>query len=116
MIPPTPPVALVAPAPLSVTMPGLYVAHQMEVGAALELSPDGSFRYQLDYGAVSESAEGRWIAVDGVVLLTSDRFAGAFNNEREFRREPLIVDGPTLTLRRYDTVIRFTRDESPSAP
>ena len=32
----------------------------MEVGAALELQKNGHFRYQLDYGAVSEHAEGDW--------------------------------------------------------
>ena len=38
------------------SMAGLYQAQQMEVGAALELQKNGHFRYQLDYGAVSESA------------------------------------------------------------
>lgn len=111
----SPPVAvLVAPAPLPAILPGLYIAQQMEVGAALELSPDGRFRYQLDYGAASESAEGRWTAAGGVLLLTSDRFAGAFNKEREFKREPLIVNVNRLELRRYETVIRFIREEGPS--
>ena len=27
---------------------GLYTSHSMEVGAALELTPDHRFRYQLD--------------------------------------------------------------------
>ena len=59
--------AAAAPPPVA----GLYQAHQMEVGAALELQANGHFRYQLDYGAVSESAEGDW-AFDGkTVLLTS---------------------------------------------
>lgn len=50
---------------------GTYQSHQMEIGAALELSEDGHFRYQLDYGAVSEEAEGEW-AFDGkTVRLTS---------------------------------------------
>lgn len=50
---------------------GLYQSQQMEVGAALELQKNGHFRYQLDYGAVSEQAEGDW-AFDGkTVRLTS---------------------------------------------
>ena len=48
---------LLAPAP---AVAGLYQSQQMEVGAALELKADGRFRYQLDYGAVSEQAEGTW--------------------------------------------------------
>ena len=50
---------------------GFYAAHQMEIGAALELSTDGTFRYQFDYGAVSESAAGRWTSDGRVVELTS---------------------------------------------
>jgi hypothetical protein len=60
-------------APLA-AVAGLYQAQQIEVGAALELKADGAFRYQLDYGAVSEHAEGRWTS-DGknVVLTTQPR-------------------------------------------
>lgn len=62
--------ALLLTAPASVA--GLYQAQQMEVGAALELRKDGHFRYQLDYGAVSESAEGDWISDGKTVRLTSN--------------------------------------------
>ena len=58
-----------ATAPASVA--GLYQSHQMEVGAALELRKDGHFRYQLDYGAVSETAEGEWTFDGKTVRLTS---------------------------------------------
>jgi hypothetical protein len=58
-----------AAAPLSVA--GMYEAHQMEVGAALELQKDGHFRYQLDYGAVSEHAEGDWTFDGKTVRLTT---------------------------------------------
>lgn len=51
---------------------GLYQAQQMEVGAALELNANGTFRYQLDYGAVSEHAEGRWTSEGGAVRLTTE--------------------------------------------
>ena len=59
---------LLAPAP---AVAGLYESQQMEVGAALELKADGRFRYQLDYGAVSEQAEGRWISDGKAVRLTT---------------------------------------------
>src|SRR3954470_17822789 len=60
---------LIALAPAAVA--GLYQAHQMEVGAALELQKNGHFRYQLDYGAVSEHAEGEWIFDGNTVRLTT---------------------------------------------
>src|SRR3954452_16410215 len=50
---------------------GLYQSHQMEVGAALELQKNGHFRYQLDYGAVSEHAEGDWTLDGKTVRLTT---------------------------------------------
>src|SRR4051812_8806931 len=56
-------------APLA--MAGLYQAHQMEVGAALQLQKNGHFRYQLDYGAVSEQAEGDWTFDGKTVRLTT---------------------------------------------
>ena len=60
---------LIAPAPNSVA--GLYQSQQMEVGAALDLQSNGHFRYQLDYGAVSEQAEGDWTFNGTTVQLTS---------------------------------------------
>lgn len=59
---------LLAPVP---AVAGLYESQQMEVGAALELKADGRFRYQLDYGAVSEQAEGRWTSDGKAVRLTT---------------------------------------------
>jgi hypothetical protein len=59
---------LLAPAP---AVAGLYQSQQMEVGAVLELKADGRFRYQLDYGAVSEQAEGRWASDGKAVRLTT---------------------------------------------
>ena len=46
---------------------GFYRSNQIEIGAALELDPDGRFMYQLDYGAVSEAAEGTWSS-DGTAV------------------------------------------------
>ena len=60
-------VLLLAPAAVA----GLYQAHQMEVGAALELQKSGHFRYQFDYGAVSEQAEGDWTFDGKTVRLTT---------------------------------------------
>jgi hypothetical protein len=60
-------VLLLAPAAVA----GLYQAHQMEVGAALELKKNHHFRYQLDYGAVSEQAEGDWTFDGKTVRLTT---------------------------------------------
>lgn len=56
-----------APPPVA----GLYRAQQIEVGAALELRKDGHFRYELDYGAVSEEAGGDWTFDGKTVRLTS---------------------------------------------
>jgi hypothetical protein len=50
---------------------GLYQSQQIEVGAALELGKDGRYRYQLDYGAISENGEGDWSFDGTAVTLTS---------------------------------------------
>jgi hypothetical protein len=100
--------ALAAAAPLSARdLGGLYRSETMEVGAALLLKPDGQFRYQLDYGAVSESADGSWTEHPGIVLLTSTRMEG--NWEGPFAGERLAIEGDTLILRRYDREIKFVR-------
>lgn len=59
---------LLAPA---AAVAGFYQAQQMEVGAALDLQKSGHFRYQLDYGAVSEHAEGDWTFDGKTVRLTT---------------------------------------------
>lgn len=94
-------------------MSGFYTANQMEVGAALQLDEDGKFQYQLDYGAVSESAEGNWSADGGTVYLTATKMQGAYKTHN-FNREPLKIEGDRLLLTRYDTVIRFEREELPA--
>ena len=53
----------------------------MEIGAALELRKDGHFRYQLDYGAVSEGAEGDWTFDGKTVRLMSNPMPKAPNFE-----------------------------------
>lgn len=64
--------AALAPASVHPPIAGLYVVHQMEMGGALELQKNGHFRYQLDYGAVSETAEGDWATDGNSVRLTSN--------------------------------------------
>lgn len=97
------------PAPVA----GFYVSNQMEVGAALELEPDGKFQYQLDYGAVSEAAEGNWSSDGTNVYLTATRMQGAYKVPN-FDRQPLKIEGDRLLLYRYDTVISFEREELPA--
>lgn len=98
-----------APAGAS-TLPGLYLSNQMEVAAGLELQANGRFRYALDYGAVSEGAEGNWVADGATVRLTSD--SAPNDGERSpavFRDQAVYREGDLLLLARYETVIRFQR-------
>lgn len=92
---------------------GFYRSNQIEVGAALMLDDDGRFQYQLDYGAVSEGAEGDWTSDGHTVFLTATKMHGAYKS-RNFNREPLKIEGDRLLLSRYDTVIRFEREELPA--
>ena len=92
---------------------GFYVSNQIEIGAALELESDGHFQYQLDYGAVSEGAEGTWTSDGTNVYLTATRMEGAYKTS-SFNRQPLKMEGDRLLLSRYDTVIRFEREELPA--
>jgi hypothetical protein len=64
--------AATAPAEPPPDATGLYEIRQMEMAGGLELMPDGRFRYALEYGAVSEQGEGRWLAKGEEVALTSD--------------------------------------------
>ncbi len=92
---------------------GFYRSNQMEVGAALQLDDDHHFQYQLDYGAVSEGAEGSWSSDGTNVYLTATRMQGAYKTSN-FNRQPLKIEGDRLLLNRYDTVIRFEREELPA--
>ena len=53
---------------------GLYDGHQMEIGAHLELSADGRYRYELSYGALDEWSAGTWVRDGESIVLTSDPF------------------------------------------
>jgi len=92
---------------------GFYRSNQIEIGAALQLDDNGHFQYQLDYGAVSESAEGNWSSDGSTVFLTATRMEGAYKTP-SFNRQPLKIEGDRLLLTRYDTVIRFEREELPT--
>ena len=91
---------------------GFYRSHQIEIGAALQLDEDGRFQYQLDYGAVSEAAEGNWTSDGTTVFLTATRMEGAYKTPN-FSHEPLKIEGDWLVLKRYDTIIRFEREDLP---
>ena len=98
------------------TLAGTYQTQQIEVGAMLELKADGSFRYMLDYGAVSEAAEGHWTAAPDGVRLTSEPMPVALLGEIErseagFDDEPLAIEDGALVLQRYDTLFTFYRDD-----
>ena len=94
---------------------GTYQTEQMEVGATLELNADGTFRYMLDYGAVSEAAEGHWTATESVVRLDSDPLTMELMTQIErsdaaFADEALVIKDGALVLQRHDTVFTFYRD------
>ena len=114
MTPLLPALALFAQSPADLS--GLYRTHQMEVGAALELNSDGTFRYSLDYGAVSEAAEGHWTKDQDGIHLDSDPMPLDLLSEIErrdaaFKDEVLKVEDGALVLPRYETVFTFYREE-----
>lgn len=94
---------------------GFYTSSQMEVAAAIDLEADGKFAYSLDYGAVSEVAEGSWTSEGSTIYLTSTRMEGAYK-QAAFVREPLAIDRGSLLLKRYDITIRFNRDDGLPTP
>lgn len=51
---------------------GNYAVRRMEMGGGLALRADGSFRYELSYGALDEGAQGRWTCDKTAVFLTSN--------------------------------------------
>ena len=104
---------LLAMAEPAAPVTGFYQSHQMEIGAALQLDDDGKFQYQLDYGAVSEAAEGNWSTDGSAIFLTATRMEGAYKVPN-FNHEPLKIEGDRLLLNRYDTVIRFEREDLPT--
>ncbi|MCB2076386.1 MAG: hypothetical protein KDE55_01680 [Novosphingobium sp.] len=53
---------------------GYYEAHATEIAAALRLGPDGTYDFQLVYGALDEESHGVWKAGADAVLLTSEAY------------------------------------------
>lgn len=51
---------------------GDYAVRHMEMGGGLALHDDGSFGYEMAYGAVDEVAQGRWTCDKNTVFLTSN--------------------------------------------
>ena len=87
---------LLALAPAA-SVAGLYQSQQMEVGAALELQKGGHFRYQLDYGAVSEHAEGDW-SFDGKTVRLTTKPAPRRPSFELVRDDPAPVGEVKLTV------------------
>jgi hypothetical protein len=101
-----------APAAGADAVAGFYEINQMEMGGSLELMPGGRFRYALEYGAVSEQAEGKWTVEGGTVLLTTDPMPPKAECDRGFAsacfdRTPLGTEDENLVLYRWDAKVRF---------
>lgn len=105
--------ALVLVAAQHAVAAGFYRSNQIEIAAALQLDDDGKFQYRLDYGAVSEAAEGRWSSDGTTIYLTATRTKGE-GEQPDFNRQPLKIEGDRLLLDRYDTVIQFEREDLPA--
>lgn len=104
--------ALLAAAP---QFAGLYEINQMEMAGGLELRPDGRFRYAFDYGAVSEEAQGNWVAEGDNVVLTTDPMPPPSECDRGFatacfKGTRLMNEGGNLILLRWDARIILRRD------
>ena len=103
--------ALLAAAPASAA--GLYVIDQTEMAGGLELRADGRFSYGLDYGAVSEMAEGKWVpGTEGDILLTTEPMPPAGECDRGFasacfRDTRLVREKDELILYRWDAKVRL---------
>ena len=91
---------------------GLYEINQMEMAGGLELRAHGRFRYALEYGAVSEEAEGNWTVDKGIVRLTTNPMPAKSECDRGFAsacfdRTPLTAEDGHLVLYRWDAKILF---------
>lgn len=97
------------------TLPGFYIGNQAEMAAAIELEPDGRFAFALDYGAVSETAEGRWRMEGETVVLTVEKSQGG-GQSPSLATTPLDVGSNSLRLVRYGKNIVFTREGELALP
>jgi len=96
-------------------LPGFYIGNQMEMATAIELDSDGTFAYALDYGAVSETAEGRWRLEGERIVLTVEKSQGTEHGP-PLASTPLTIDGDVLTFDRYDRTIRYKREGELATP
>lgn len=101
-----------AASPAAEKVAGLYEIDQMEMAGGLELRPNGRFRYALEYGAVSEQAEGVWTVDDGIVRLTTKPMPPKEECDRGygsacFDKTRLQAEDDNLILWRWDARIRF---------
>ena len=94
---------------------GFYTASQPDIAAAIDLESDGKFAYSLDHGALYEIAEGSWTSEGSTIYLTSARLPVAYR-QAVFAREPLVIEGGALVLRRHNLTIRFNRDDGLPTP
>ena len=105
-------IATPASAQVAPQFAGLYRINQMEMAGGLRLEPNGLFTYVLDYGAVSEESEGRWVATTNGVLLTTHPQLPPSRCDRGFmaacfNQTPLTAEGENLILFRWDAQIVF---------
>lgn len=94
---------------------GFYQSTTPEVGAAIDLEPDGTFLYALDYGDVSETAEGNWLLEGNVIRLTSTKSQGTARGG-DLAARPLRLEGNFLLLDRYGVLVRFQREGELALP
>lgn len=85
---------------------GVYDGSQMEMGVGLRLQPDGRFDYMLAYGALDESASGRWSNDGDTVYLTSDpvtppKFSFIGQQPASDGKTHLLLDLPRGWTRQY---------------
>ena len=112
---------MTCPALAQPPLAGNYDGGQTEMAARLFLHPDGRFQYALSYGALDETAQGRWVEKDGHVVLTSDprpkppRFAVVSDQpSRDGQihvalQEPDLLQGSSLTL-----IVTYAGESAPA--
>lgn len=96
---------------------GDYAVRHMEMGGGIALRRDGSFRYELSYGALDEEAEGRWTCDKTTVFLTSNpvhppRFAMLAADKAAKGELRIELDVPQGMSRQYFSVLIRKADGS----
>ena len=94
---------------------GVYNSQQMEIGAELDLSADGHFKYALAYGALDEEAQGTWAVSGNSVLLTSQavtppRFTLVGQEAGPANTLHIALDVPQGLSRQYFSALVHTKD------